>query len=267
MWADNRTVTSSFQEVAENESKNLQVSVDSLGDTVSLIHDFESVYDSLPPIMTLPAGGPESDEKMAVVAIIHLMAFCRRQLTMGCLTLMRAQQGDSLLHLRRAIECCAFAVRIWKHNELARVWLNAVDGGEAYKTFRKAFGPGKIFPKPEDPDYERLLDELYERYDRCSMKAHPNVYGMGGHFDYGDSTEKFSFSLNFFDLPPDHSLISGIYLMFDSHKRMLRLFGRMLERYAGDRMQKWRNDYGYVDAKLDVHREQWKMVVPDPGYK
>jgi hypothetical protein len=76
----------SIADVAENESKNLQVSIDRLGDTVTLIGDFESVYDGLPPIITLPAGGAENDEAMAVTVVIHLMVFCRRQVTMGCLT-------------------------------------------------------------------------------------------------------------------------------------------------------------------------------------
>lgn len=253
----------SISDVAENESKNLQVSINRLGNTATLIADFESVYDGLPPIITLPVGGAENDEAMAVIAILQLMVFCRRQLTMGCLTLMRAQQGDALLHLRRAIESCGFAVRMSKHHELVRVWLNGVAGDQGYREFKKAFGSRDIFPKAKHTDHDVVLDELYERYDLCSKKAHANVYGMSGHFEYGDSPEKFSFSLSVFDLPSDHSLVSSIYLIFDAHKRMLSLFGRMLEHYAGDRIKTWQVRHNWVERKLDVHREHWKTFVPD----
>jgi hypothetical protein len=176
---------------------------------------------------------------------------------------MRAQEGDSLVHLRRAIECCAFAVRISKHPELGNVWLDAVNGDQKYKVFRKAFAMSEMFPKSPHADHDPVVSELYQRYDHCSKKAHPNVYGMAGHFEYEDSSEKLTFTFNVFDLASDHSLISSIYLIFDAHKRMLRLFGRVLERYAGDGMKGWKVRLNSVEAKLDVHRENWKAIVPD----
>jgi len=117
----------SLKDIADIEAHNLEVSTERLGNTAELVNDFESVYEALPPLVSLPEGGPESHDVMAVVAVIHELAFCRRQLIMSVLTLFRGCQGDAMLHLWRAIEACAFAVRMSKHHDLCRPWLNACE--------------------------------------------------------------------------------------------------------------------------------------------
>src|SRR5450759_1543432 len=96
------------RELAGGEATNLELSIKALGDSIQIVSHFENAYGALPPLDLLPEGGLESDETMAVVAVLHEFAFCRRQLTMSVLTLMRAYKGDALLHLRRGIEACAF---------------------------------------------------------------------------------------------------------------------------------------------------------------
>jgi hypothetical protein len=53
-------------------------------------------------------------------------------------------------------------------------------------------------------------------------------------------------------------LVSALYLILDSHKRILRLFGRILELNAGDRITDWKEKLNFVEAQLDVHRKHWK---------
>jgi hypothetical protein len=185
---------------------------------------------------------------------------------MSVLTLPRGYQGDAMLHLRRAIEGCAFAVRMSKHHETCRVWMNASLNDTAYMAYREAFRTRDIFPSNKHPDHEPMLHELKSHYDHCSKIMHGSIFGMAGHFDYPDS-RKLSFNLNFFDLRPDHSVISALYLIFDSHKRILHLLGRILEPYTGDRIPPWQARRNSVEAKLDVHREMWKRFVPDPRSK
>jgi hypothetical protein len=60
----------SLTELTGAEAHNLEASTRTLGTTVELLNDFEGVYEGLPPIVALPEGGPDSDEVVAVVAIM-----------------------------------------------------------------------------------------------------------------------------------------------------------------------------------------------------
>src|SRR5437764_14900625 len=109
----------SLKEFAEAEAHNLDSSTKALGNSAELVNDFESVYEVLFPLLKQPEGDLDSDQVLAFVSVIHEFAFCRTLLSKSALALMRGYQGDSMLHLRRAIEACAFAVRMNKHRELA----------------------------------------------------------------------------------------------------------------------------------------------------
>lgn len=107
---------------------------------------------------------------------------------------------------------------------------------------------------------------MYERYDWFSKIVHVSIFGVAGHFKYPDDEEEHSirFDLTFFDLPPDHSIISALYTILDSQKRILSLFGDMLKPYTDGRITEWLVRFNSVEAKLDVHRGRWNVVVPNP---
>jgi len=236
----------------EDERQHYVANAKALGDSTALVHDFENVYAALTPCIEIP---PSEPQKMAVVSMIYLLVFCRRQLTIGVLTLMRSYRADSLLHLRRAIETCAFAVRICKHPDLATVWANGGASDDAYAAYRKAFRPRDVFPP--DPDHEQPLSILKERYDLCSTLMHGGVFGMAGQFE----TTPESFRLEFFDLPPDHSLFSVLWQMLDTHKEMLHFFGRVFDPHTNDQMAAWKVRLNAVEAKLAVHGQRWTPVI------
>ncbi|HEY3443632.1 MAG TPA: hypothetical protein VGK29_22935 [Paludibaculum sp.] len=252
-----------LRELAEAETKNFELSTGALGPSIGILNAFEKAYGSLPPLVSLPEGGLESDETMAVYAVLHELAFCRRQLTMSVLTLLRAYQGDAMLHLRRAIEACAFAVRMNKHHEVVRAWLSASDDDAAYERYRGAFRTKDLFPNANHPDHDPVLTELKSHYDQCSKLMHGSIFGMGGHFEYPDSSG-VSFQVKFFDLAPDHSLIVVLYLILASHRQFLQLFGNMLRPYNGEAMDHWMTELKPVQLMLDVYREDWKRHIPNP---
>lgn len=114
-----------IERLIEAENNNFEISRRALGKTYELIENFQDVYDSLGRSVKMPDGGAVTEQSMVTGAIVLQMGISRRQFTLGILTLMRAHRGDGVLHLRRAIESCAFAARISRHPHFAKVWLDA----------------------------------------------------------------------------------------------------------------------------------------------
>lgn len=245
-----------MRELIEAESKNFEANAKRLDDSIDLIHDFERVYEALTPCLTSP---PSEPDKTARAAAVYLLAFCRRQITMSSVILLRGYRADSLLHLRRAIESCAFAVRICKHPDLAAVWGGAGSDEEAYRKYRVAFRTGDVFPNPKHADHLPELAALKERYDLCSRLMHGGVSGLAGHFQ----TTPESFRMVFFDLPPDHSLFSTLLLLLDAHLKIATLFGQVLESHTNDRLAAWMVRLNSVEAKLVVHAQRWAPMIKE----
>jgi hypothetical protein len=242
----------------EAEARNFEFTTKILGGTVELVQDFQDLYKSLAGFVLIPDGGAATEAAKVAMVGLHLLMKSRSNLLVGTITLLRAYRGNSLLFLRGAVEACAFAAHIRRRPELADVWLNAGDGEDDYKTYKKHFKAP--FPK-DDP----LLQELYERYDRCSQVIHSSLYSMAGHFTYPDDDgQEMSLRFNLFDLPGDHSIVSSLYFALDTHKRILKKFAEVLAGEISANATVWELRFNSVEAKLDVHREKWKSVVPDP---
>jgi hypothetical protein len=137
------------------------------------------------------------------------------------------------------------------------VWLNAGDSTDAYKKYKGRFK--NLFPKND-----ALLQELYERYDHCSQVIHSSLYSMAGHFSHPCDGEEMVLRFNLFDLPGDHSIVSSLYFALDTHKRILKKFADVLAEEIKANATVWELRFNSVEAKLDVHWEKWKTVVPDP---
>lgn len=243
-----------MKELIEAECKNFQANEQALGESAELIHDFETIYEALTPCLVSP---PSEPDKSARAASVYLLAFCRRQVTMSGLALLRSYRTDSLLHLRRSIEACAFSVRICKHPELALVWGNAGSDENAYRQYRAAFKAMDVFPNEKHPDYLPELAFLKDKYDLCSRLMHGGVFGLAGHF----KTTPDSFRMIYFDLPHDHSLFSTLVMLLESHTKILALFGRVLESHTNDRMTAWKVRLNSVEAKLIVHAQRWAPMI------
>jgi len=242
----------------EAESDNFKFTTKRLGSTVELVEDFQELYKTLAGFVFIPDGGDATDAAKVAMLALQLLMKARGNLLVGSITLLRAYRGNSLLLLRGAIEACAFAAHIRRKPELADVWLNAGSGHEAYRTYKRQFK--NLFPKDD-----LLLQELYERYDRCSQVIHSSLYSMAGHVQYPDDDQVMSLRFNLFDLPGDHSIVTSLYFALDTHRRILRKFAEVLAGEIKANALVWEVRFNSVEAKLDVHREKWKSVVPNPA--
>lgn len=246
----------SLEELSKTEALNFAESSRVLQESLGLVGELETLYELLPPLLRWPPSGANSDESISMLAAVHELAFCRRQLSMGVLTLFRAYWGDSLTHLRRAIESCAFAVRMMKHHNLIQDWQNAATGDSAYADYRRSFKPKDLFPDSAHADYDPILSELKDTYDLCSKMIHGSIFGLAGHFRY-PNPENASFEINFFDLPENGELISTYFLHLNAHKRMARLFEKALKGYAAGDFVAWEVRMNAVEATLGVHSNTW----------
>lgn len=245
--------TRSVFKLAVEEMKNLEHAVAFLGDTYDLVTDLEGLYDSLPYLCQFPNDVETNDATFAAGLNGHLMFICRRQLTLGTLTLLRGYRNDCQLHLRRALETCGFAAKMEKHPHMARVWMQAGNDDEAYERFRKKFV--KLFPD-DDP----RLKMLGEHYDICSKAMHSNIYGVAHYFAHRRRTPSAP-SIDVFDVSTNAKLLATFMTSVDLYLVMLRVFERLLIPYTGDRITPWTAQLSAVEERFRLKHEHWKPLV------
>lgn len=240
--------------VREGEEANYKFARQAVGDSASLIQDLVDLYGLLGDLVRA-SGLPPDD---GVVAASQFLLACRYQLTIGALTALRGHINDSFYFTRKAIELCAFAVRVDKHPHLAMVWLQAGRSGNSYERYRKKFSPGKLFPS----DHE-LLGTLYDRYDHCSKFVHPSAYSLAGHIEVERSTDHIDFKFNYFQLQdraPSEPIRTILWIV-DTHFGILRVFQDILKEAIAHDQAKWEIRRNAVDAKIGLHKSRWKSVI------
>lgn len=255
--------------LARAEARNFAENGKRLGTMADMLSDFESLYERMYPLLKIQGAFPlapsdfdSSDELFALVCILMEFGMCRILLVKSTLAVMRGYQGDGFINIRRAVEACAFAVRMNKHNELCRIWAKCVtdrDGDDTnYRAYRKAFNSRDVFPGETHADYDPLLTHLKKLFDFCSKTNHGSVFGMEGYFTFREDHDKI-WEISFHDLRPD-CLIAVFLGILKAHLRILQLFGRILEPHTTD-LSVWERKYLDVEGKLQRHVEKWTPQI------
>ena len=239
------------------ERKNLIRSLELLGDTFALVSETERLYDTLPDLCRLPNDVETNDSTFAAGLTGSLLSICRRQLTIGTLTLLRGYANDSQIHLRRAIETCAFSARMSKHPHMARIWLGAGNSDEAFEKFRKTFV--KLFP-----DDDAQLKLLGQQYDVCSKAMHSGIYGAAHHLSRPRRNAPGR-SIDGFDVGTEGKLVTVFFVSVFSHMTILRVFERLLSPYAGSRISQWTEHLGALEGQYTTRHKEWMPVVKAEG--
>jgi hypothetical protein len=226
--------------LAAEEEKNLSHSIRLLGDSYDLVTSLERLYDMLPRLCCFPKDAETNDATYAAVLTRELMRVCRRQLTLGTLTLLRLHRGDANLHLRKAIEICAYTAKMGKHPHMARLWMEARKDEKAFEKFREKFK--KLFPQ-DDAEFAKLG----HHYDECSRVMHSSIYGGGG--------------IDVFDTTQDATVIAFFFHITDAYLTMLRVFGHLLAAYAGEQIGSWTKELTMVEQTFRMKRHQWTPFI------
>jgi hypothetical protein len=241
----------SVSSLACEEQRHLDNGLQLLGDTYDLITDVEKLFDALPSLCKFPSDSRTNDATYAALLTRELMRVCRRQLTLGTLTLLRRHRVDSNFHLRKAIELCAYAAKMGKHPHMARLWIEARKDEQAFDKFKDKFK--KLFPQ-----YDPELTKLGHHYDECSKAMHSSIYGVAGYFAAHVATgNQPGAGIDIFDTTKDATVIVFFFHETDAYLTMLRVFGRLLAVYAGEQMASWTAELAGIEETFRVKRDEW----------
>jgi hypothetical protein len=243
-----------LSELCKHEATNFAKSLEYLGTTAELAADVDDLYQLMPMLV-----GPETkshDELLADELIRNNFLMCRVLLSKGTLAALRSYGADSTIHLRRAIEACAFSARMRKHPDLCQVYCDVANGGaepnnEKYRAYMKAFGKNEfLFPKAGHADHHPTLELLYKRFDICSKMIHGSIYGMAAHFANAPKGETPNVRhINYFDLNGE-DLFKSIALTVRTHTLILSMFAQLFRLIDP---QKWGQEWMCVSQRLDRH--------------
>ncbi len=255
--------TTDITELGPKEAENQEKATKYLKAAALLIGDVESLYLGMTPLVKFPGGDLDSPDQLALVVTLacnHLM-MSRMLFTKSVIAALRMYQGDALTHLRRAIETCAFTVRMSKHPNLCKVWSEAGFDDKSYNAYRKAFRTEDVFPKRGHADFNPLLTTLKDRFDLASKQLHGSVYGMANHFQLvpkGTNTPRTR-NINFFDMPPE-SFPSTYFMILTTHLIILALYGQVFQPHLTD-LAEWKAEFDAIKERVDRHLIAWKPTI------
>jgi hypothetical protein len=247
------TQTRSILLLAAEEQANLDKNRAFLdGTTYDLVSWLELMYDSLYPLCRFPPDWETNDATHAAGINGHLMALCRREFTIGILTLLRGYRINSLFHLRKAIELCTFAAKMARHPKMSRTWIQAANSDEEWKKFRDKFI--KLFPE-DDPE----LTFLRIPHDLASEAMHGNVKAVAHYLAAKNKTDAIP-HIGTFDILSDAVLIASFITTVDVHLTILTVFERILKDYVPD-ITLWSEELHNAKVSFTAERQRWLPLV------
>jgi hypothetical protein len=255
--------TTDITELSPKEAQNQEKATKYLKAAALLIGDVESLYSGITPLVRLPGGNLDSPDQLALFVTLacNQLMMSRMLFTKSVIAALRMYQGDALTHLRRAIETCAFTVRMSKHPNLCKVWSEAAFNDERYNPYRKAFRTEGVFPKKGHADFNPLLTLLKDGFDFASKQLHGSVYGMANHFQLvpkGTNTPTAR-NVNFFDMPPE-SFPSTYFIILTTHLTILALYGEVFQPHLTD-FAEWKAEYDVIKERVGRHITAWKPAI------
>jgi len=240
--------------VREGEEANYQTAKRAVGESFSLVQDLVDLYEVLGELIKSLGSSPREE----MVAAAHFLLASRYQLTVGTLSLLRGHLSDSFLFTRKAIEYCAFAARVKKHPQLARVWLGAGSDEASYEQYQEKFSGRKLFPKDD-----ALLSILHGRYDLCAKFSHPSIYSLARHAEIARAPEAITFLYQYFqlrDADPSEPIRTLLWVV-DTHFGIIRVFQQVFSEYVAKDRTRWEIRRNAVDSKIGIHKAKYETIV------
>ena len=239
--------------LAAEEQANLDKNLAFLdGSTYDLVSWLELMYDSLYPRCRFPADWETNDATHAAGINGHLMALCRREFTIGILTLLRGYRINSLLHLRKAIELCTFAAKMARHPAMSRTWMQAANSDEEWEKFRDKFK--RLFPE-DDPE----LTFLKIPHDLPSEAMHSSVKAVAHYLAAKNKAEGIP-HIGTFDVLSDAVLVASFITTVDAHLTILTVFERILKGYVPD-INLWSEQLHNAKVSFTAEHQRWLPLI------
>jgi len=178
-----------FESIQSGEANNRKQNIGRLsdGDLTNceiLLLMYNTLLDSL-----RDAKGNDLGET-AFTFFLWLVSYCQRGLVVGLDRLLKGYFNDSYHSLRISVECACHAYKGACDPDLIPVWLDSIEGDEAYRAAQKLFA--KRFSGKED-----LLAGLKAVWEDASTYSHASPFSVGCFAEYdGDGIQ-----VRYFDKP------------------------------------------------------------------
>ena len=161
--------------------------------TWDLVTEYLRLYEHLWQVAT--ASMPVNPIEHANLFTHQMLLECRADLVRTMLLLTRTHLIEAHAQTRRAIECCAWARRIYQEPTLVEEWLNIDMGRPPSKAWKENIKASLLFPK-DNPH----LDLLRHRYHATSRCVHPFRFSFEGRTSVGQNPDgTLSLDYSFFD--------------------------------------------------------------------
>ena len=142
-----------------------------LGSTTNLIEELLALHELLGELLGRSKSTLDTNQQLA---LLNCMQACRYQFLMGTLTCLRAHPIDQSSYRRKAIEFCAFAIKIVRSPEHAKLWLEAVNSNGKYDQYESAFKINAIITEA----CEIFDPRLKKMYGILSQQVHASPFAI-----------------------------------------------------------------------------------------
>lgn len=142
-----------------------------LGPTTNLIEELLNLHKLLGELFESSKISLDAHQQLA---LLHCMQACRYQFLMGALTCLRAHPIDQSSYRRKAIEFCAFAIKMARNPEHAKTWIEAVNSNGKYDQYESAFKINAIITEA----CEIFDPRLKKMYGFLSQQVHASPFAI-----------------------------------------------------------------------------------------
>jgi hypothetical protein len=185
----------------------------------------------------------------------QMLLECRADLVRTVLMIMRTHLTEAHGQTRRAIECCAWAKRIYDRPELVGEWLRVDTKTAPSREWRENISSKLLFPL----DHPKLF-LLRERYQVTSRCVHPFRFSFVGRTDLEELQDgTVSIIYSFFD-PDDIWLETPTRFLWtlQTHDLIFDVFEEVFARQLADyNRQKWEDHRKTVREALAAMGRMW----------
>lgn len=121
--------------VARNEEMAYRELRDFMGESMGWLQKILDLYRLLGELLGKTKNTLDAHQ---MAALLHCLQACRYNMIMGNLACLRGHPIDHSNYRRKAIEFCAFAIKMMRSPDHATIWMNAISN-RAYDKYEKAF--------------------------------------------------------------------------------------------------------------------------------
>ncbi len=228
-----------------------------LGQSTSLMQQLLNLYDLLAELLGKTKNSLDVHQ---MAALLHCFQACRYHMIMGNLACLRAHPIDQSSYRRKAIEFCAFAIKMMRSPEHAQIWMNAISN-RAYDKYEAAFEICATIAESA----EIMGPRLKKAYSTLSQQVHASPFAVATQI----RVEERVHSLDYFQHQTDEkktflamSFLSGL----DHDYLILKALGAIIQEKTETFDQStWNKALSQFEAAQKKVKEDWAPTLDPTG--